>query len=60
MEKNAWHIAKLLVDTNDGTAVLHERTKVCLLNDKQELLFFNKEYSLKYHGALLNCFPSVG
>ena len=60
MEKNTWHVEKLLVDINDGAPVLNERIEAYLSEDKQELVFFNRVYLLQYHVALLCYSPSIG
>ena len=44
IETNAWRVAKLLIDMNNGAAVLNERTKAYLLEDKQGQFFFHREY----------------
>ena len=56
MEKNAWHIAKLLVDMNDGAQILNEPIKAFLLEDEKGQLFFD----IDNHAALLYCIPWVG
>ena len=49
-----------MVEMNDGASGLKERIKAYLLEDKNELFFFNRGYFLQYHAALVYCFPSMG
>ena len=51
MEKNAWYVAKLLIERIDGAPVLSERIKAYLSEDKQKQFFFNRKYLLQYHSA---------
>ena len=51
MKKNAWYVAKTLVDRIDGAPVLGEQIKEYLSEDKQEHFFFNRNYLLQYHSA---------
>ena len=52
--------ACLVVDMSGGAPVLNERIKGCLLEDKQERFFFNREYLLQYHAVLLLLFSFGG
>ena len=51
MEKNAWHVSKILVERNDGVAVLSERITAYLSEEQDKLFFFNQEYLLQYYAA---------
>ena len=51
MEKNAWHVSKILVERIDGAPVLSERITAYLSEEQDKLFFFNQEYLLQYHAA---------
>ena len=51
MEKNAWHVAKTLVERIDGAPVLSKRIKAYLTENKQKQFLFNRSYLLQYHTA---------
>ena len=53
--KNAWHGAKLLVDMNDKVPALNEQVRAYLLEYREELISFKREYVLQYHAVLFNC-----
>ena len=51
MQKNAWHISKILVERIDGAAVLGERIKSYLSESHDEMFYFNQKYLTQFNSS---------
>ena len=51
LQQNAWEVAKELVERIDGAPVMGEMIKAYLLEDENQLFFFNQQYLAKYQSV---------